>query len=205
MLNLALLVHYSYPLVMLLLCTPVPEILTIKDPGDSYLKLSPGGSSVRQADRQSSYFKDYNPGVMSEQTFQSGQHYWEIEVGSKLDWSIGVKTEVEKQSKKQSVKSNDPKDVYLHLINGRGYNACLNGTEFPILVKTTFSKVGLYLDCDRKQVSFYNADTMTLIFMTPYKSDLPCSICLFPGAYLDGMNIDPISICSYRSNSAHNP
>lgn len=205
MFNLALLVHYSFPLVTLLLCTPVPEILTIEDPGDSYLKVSPEGSSVRQADRQSSYFKDYNPGVMSEQSFQSGQHYWEIEVGNKLDWSIGVKTEVKKQSIKRSIKSKDPKDVYLHFINGQGYTLSSDDTEFPLVVKRMPSKIGLYLDCDRKEVSFYNADIMTQIFKTTYKSDLPCSISLFPGVYLDGKNVNPVTICSYGSNSAHSP
>ncbi|XP_047011057.1 tripartite motif containing 108 [Ictalurus punctatus] len=176
---------------------PVPGILSITESGDSYLKVSPGKSSVRQADRQSSIYKEYNPGVVSEQTFQSGQHYWEIEVGNKLDWSIGVKTEVEKQSRKQSVKTKDSKDVYLHLINGKGYTFSYNGKEVPIEVKRKPSKIGLYLDCDRKQVSFYDADIMTQIFVTSYKSDLPCSISLFPGVYLDGENNDPITVCSY--------
>lgn len=205
MFNLALLVRYSFLLVTHLHRTPVPGILSITESGDSYLKVSPGKSSVRQADRQSSIYKEYNPGVVSEQTFQSGQHYWEIEVGNKLDWSIGVKTEVEKQSKTQSIKTKDSKDVYLHLINGKGYTFSYNGKEVPIEVKRKPSKIGLYLDCDRKQVSFYDADIMTQIFVTSYKSDLPCSISLFPGVYLDGENNDPITVCSYGSNSARTP
>ncbi|XP_026795807.2 tripartite motif containing 108 [Pangasianodon hypophthalmus] len=184
---------------------PVPEILRIMDPGDSYLKVSPGKSSVRQADRQSSYYKDYNPGVISEQKFQSGQHYWELDVGNKLDWSIGVKTEVEKTSKKQSIKSNDSNAVYLHLKNGKGYTLSSNGNELPIVVKRKPCKIGLYLDCDRKQISFYDADIMTQILITSYKSALPCSIILFPGVYLDGTNNDPVTVCSYESNSAHSP
>lgn len=188
---------------MHLLCVPVPETLSIKDPGDSYLKVSPGKSSVRQADRQSGYFKDYNPGVISEQTFKSGQHYWEIEVGNKLDWSIGIKTEVDPNSKKKSIKSKDSKDVYLHLINGKEYTISSNGKELPMELMGKPSKIGLYLNCDRKQVTFYNADIMTQIFVTSYKSDLPCAVSLFPGVYLDGMNTDPVTICSYGSNSAH--
>lgn len=203
MFNLALLVHYAFLLVTLLFYIPVPEMLSIKDPGDSYLKVSQGNASVRQADRKSGYYKDYNPGVVSEQTFQTGQHYLEIEVGNKLDWSIGIKTEVEKQCKNQSIKSKDPKDVYLHLINGSGYTLSSNGKECPIEVKGKPSKIGLYLDCDRKQISFYDADVMTQICLTSYKSDLPCSVSLFPGVYLNGKNIDPVTVCSYGSNSAH--
>lgn len=175
------------------------------DPGDSYLKVSPGKSSVRQADRQSGYYKNYNPGVISEETFQSGQHYWEIEVQNKLDWSIGIKTEVEPNCKKQPQMSKGSKDVYLHLKNGKGYTITSNGKELSIDVHEKPSKIGLYLDCDRKQVTFYNADIMTQIFVTSYKSDLPCAISLFPGVYLDGVNTDPLTICSYGSNSAHSP
>lgn len=159
--------------------------------------MSPGKSSVRQADRQSGYYKDYSPGVISEQTFQSGQHYWEIEVGNKLDWSIGVTTEVEKHSKKQSIKSKDSKDVYLHLINDKGYSLSLNGREYLINLKRKPSKIGLYLDCDRKQVTFYDGDIMSQIIVSNFKSDLPCSVSMFPGVYLDGTNIDPVTVCSY--------
>ncbi|KAI5620489.1 hypothetical protein C0J50_19956 [Silurus asotus] len=183
---------------------PVPELLSIKDPGDSYLKVSPGRSSVRQADRQSNYYKEYNPGVVSEQTFQSGQHYWEIEVGNKLDWSIGIKTDV-KISLKKKWKKSDSKDVYLNLIDGQGYTLSSNGKEVSVEVKRKPSKIGLYLDCDRKQVSFYDADIMTLIVVTQYKSTLPCSVALFPGIYLSGKNIDPVTICSYGSDSARSP
>lgn len=203
MFNCAFLVHYSFPLVTLFLCTPVPELFSIKDPGDTYLKVSPGKTSIRQADRQSGYYKEYNPGVISEESFQSGKHYWELEVGNKLDWSIGVKPEVKSRSKK--VKSKDPKDAYFELVNGKGYVLSMNGKEIPIEVKRKPSKIGLYLDCDRKQISFYDADIMTQIFITNYNSALPCSVSLFPGVYLDGTNIDPVTVCSYEFNSAHSP
>lgn len=192
-------------LVIFLLLILVPEILSLMDPKDSYLKVSPGKSSVRQADRHSSYYKNYNPGVISEETFQSGQHYWEIEVGNKLDWSIGVKTEVKPNCKKQPQISKDAKDVYLNLKNGNGYTITSNDKDHSIDVQGKPSKIGLYLDCDRKQLTFYNADIMTPIFVTTYKSDLPCSISLFPGVYLDGVNNDPLTVCSYGSNYAHSP
>ncbi|KAK3551586.1 hypothetical protein QTP70_019776 [Hemibagrus guttatus] len=180
---------------------PVPELLSIKDPGDSYLKVSPGKTSVRQADRQSGYYKEYNPGVISEESFQSGKHYWELEVGNKLDWSIGVKSGVEKRSKK--VKSKDPKDIYFELVNDKGYILSTNGKEFAIELGKKPSKIGLYLDCDRKQISFYDADIMTQICITNCNSAMPCSISLFPGVYLDGTNIDPVTVCSYELKSAH--
>ncbi|XP_017561529.1 tripartite motif containing 108 [Pygocentrus nattereri] len=172
---------------------PVPESLSIKDPADSYLKVAPGGAHVWQAERKSNYFKGYNPGVVSTETFQTGQHYWEIEVGKKLDWSIGVK--MEKEQQKASSKFDG---IHLHLRHGKGYIFSSDGIEIPAVVQGNPSKIGLYLDCERKQISFYDADVMSLILLTGYSSDLPCSISLFSGLYLDGTNNDPITICSYK-------
>ncbi|KAI4897182.1 hypothetical protein NFI96_025400 [Prochilodus magdalenae] len=171
----------------------VPETLSIKDPADSYLKVAPGGAHVWQAERKSNYYKNYNPGVVSNETFQSGQHYWEIEVGKKLDWSIGVKIEKDKQ--KASSNSNG---VHLHLRHGKGYVFSSDGKELPAAVKGKPGKIGLYLDCQRKQVSFYDADAMSLIVLTSYNSGLPCSISLVPGLYLEGTNNDPLTVCTYR-------
>ncbi|XP_062848827.1 zinc-binding protein A33-like [Trichomycterus rosablanca] len=171
---------------------PVPELLNLKDTTDSYLKLSPGKLSVRQADRQSGYYKEYNPGVISTETYDRGQHYWEFEVGKKLDWSIGVTTEMKKKAKEKQTN-----EVHLHLKHDKGYTLTSHDKEMSIGIKRKPSQIGLYLDCERKVVSFYDADIMSLIFQSSYTSDLPCAVSLFPGIYLDGKNIDPVTVCSY--------
>ncbi|XP_072535146.1 E3 ubiquitin-protein ligase TRIM62-like [Salminus brasiliensis] len=171
---------------MLGVIKPVPETPTIKDPADPYLKVAPGGAHVWQTVRKSNIFKDYSPGVVSTETFGSGQHYWEVEVGKKLDWSVGV------QGEKAS-------GAYLNLRHGKGYTLSFDGDEFPADVKGQPSKIGLYLDCQRKHMYFYNADDMSLIFLASYNLDLPWSVSLFPGLYLDGTNSDPLTVCSYRA------
>ncbi|XP_030640662.1 zinc-binding protein A33 [Chanos chanos] len=180
---------------MLSCIKPVPETLTIKDSGDSYLKVSPGGARVRQADRQTSQYKSYNPGVVTKDTFQRGQHYWDVEVGEKLDWSIGVTADTDPKKK-------DPKkQITLHLKHEKGYILSHEDKEIPITMNPLVKprKIGLYLDCDRRRVSFYNADNMTLIQACNFSSIPPYSISLCPGLYLDGKNNDPLTVCWYGS------
>ncbi|XP_035386615.1 tripartite motif containing 108 [Electrophorus electricus] len=152
---------------------PIPENLNIKDPIDSYLKVSTGDPFIQQTDRRSTYYKDYSPGVDSVETFRKGQHYWEVEVGKKLDWSVGVK----------EPKATAPKDVHLHLKYSKGYTLSKDGQEVSLSVHRKPSKIGLYLDCEREEVLFYDADRMSLIYLESYRSNLTCSISLFPGLY----------------------
>ncbi|XP_065101858.2 E3 ubiquitin-protein ligase TRIM62-like [Paramisgurnus dabryanus] len=172
---------------------PVPESLTLKNPGESYLKVSPGGARIRQADRTSALFKGFNPGTVSEETFQSGQHYWEVEVGDKPDWTVGIMMgEVKLKSKSAD------SEIQLHLKHNKGYVLSCDGQETSLKSQDKPRKIGLYLDCTRKQISFYNADIMSLWAQRNYSLNKPCCVSLVPGRYLDGVNSDPLTICTYR-------
>lgn len=170
---------------------PVPESLTLKNPGESYLKVSPGGARIRQADRVTGLYKDFNPGTVSEENFQSGQHYWEVEVGEKPDWTVGIKMGADK---KQS-------EILLHLKHNKGYVLSCDGKDSPLNTRDKPQKIGLYLDCERKQVLFYNADNMTRLVQKKYSSKQSCCVTLVPGIYLDGKNSDPLAVCSYEFNT----
>ncbi|ROL48162.1 Zinc-binding protein A33 [Anabarilius grahami] len=180
----------SFNNVSLCVCAVVPESLTLKNPGESYLKVSPGGGRVRQADRMSGLYKDFNPGTVSVENFQTGQHYWEIEVDKKPDWTVGIKMSSEKES-----------EILLHLKHNKGYVLSCDGKDTPLSTRDKPQKIGLYLDCGRKQVSFYNADNMSRLVQINYSSKQPCCLSLVPGLYLDGTNSDPLTVCSYEFNS----
>ncbi|XP_076135756.1 E3 ubiquitin-protein ligase TRIM62-like [Alosa pseudoharengus] len=171
---------------MLQTIKPVPERLILRDPRDRRLSVSLGGSSVRQTDQQDAVNKDYNPMVVALETFQTGCHYWEVEVGEKLDWGVGVCV-------------SDPQFAYvsesimLMLRHNKGYCVREFKSLFPIEVWARPRRVGIYLDCERKLVSFYNANSMALLYASTRPFARVLSLCLSPGLYLDGHNSAPLT------------
>ncbi|MGH0157374.1 UNVERIFIED_CONTAM: hypothetical protein FKN15_033276 [Acipenser sinensis] len=71
------------------------------------------------------------------------------------------------------------------------------GAELEEPAKQTTGKIGVYLDYDRGEVAFYNADDMSLIHTVTEKLTEPVSAYLNPGPYLKGKNADPLKICYY--------
>ncbi|KAL6489571.1 hypothetical protein MHYP_G00033120 [Metynnis hypsauchen] len=167
---------------------PVPDRNVISDCHDPYLRVSSDGRSVTRTAKKGIFYrqKDYRPLARTHKTFPSGQHYWEVDVGEKIDWSVGVDG---------GCISNTNKDIRLQLKHDQGYCIKEDGTETEKELAVKPRRVGLYLDCDRRQVCFYNADDMTVLHSTTYPSATPYSLSLSPGAYLQGRNADPLTVC----------
>ncbi|KAK1795307.1 hypothetical protein P4O66_010482, partial [Electrophorus voltai] len=156
---------------------PVPNRNVISDCHDPYLRVSSDGRSVMRAAKRGVFYhkSDYRPFARTHKTFQSGQHYWEVDVGEKPDWSVGVDS---------GCLSNVSKNIGLHLKYNQGYCIKENGTETDKELVVKPRRIGLYLDCDRYQVCFYNADDMTLLHTATFPSPMPYSLSLSPGAYV---------------------
>ncbi|CAB1334527.1 unnamed protein product [Coregonus sp. 'balchen'] len=168
--------------------------------------------SVRHADRKGGfgfkYYRDYAVAtntVVSTETVQTGQHYWEVEVGGKLDWGVGLK--VKEDSGKEPVLSPE-REIMLHLKPEKGLVFSHDGVETPLMAagadpgtqaeaQSWPRRVGLYLDCDRERVSFYDADSMALLHSSWCSFISPCSLCLCPGPYMEGRNTNPLTVCWY--------
>ncbi|XP_018531134.1 tripartite motif containing 105 [Lates calcarifer] len=100
--------------------------------------------------------------ILAAQGFQSGRHYWEVEVGSKPKWDLGVASEgVDRHSR---IKLS-PESGYwtLRLRNRNEYSA---GTQpwMRLQLGSSPQRVGVFLDCEERRVSFYNADDMSLLY-----------------------------------------
>ncbi|XP_055766241.1 nuclear factor 7, brain-like [Salvelinus fontinalis] len=195
---------------MLKVVKPVPVRLTLSSSDNSYLKVSEGGASVRHADQGGfgfKYYRDYaaTSTVVSTETVQTGQHYWEVEVGGKLDWGVGLK--VKEDSSLESVLSPE-REIMLHLKPEKGLVFSHDGVETPLMAaggdpgtqaeaQAGPRRVGLYLDCDRERVSFYDADSMVLLHSSWCSFISPCSLCLCTGPYMEGRNTNPLTVCWY--------
>ncbi|XP_056144807.1 tripartite motif containing 105 [Lampris incognitus] len=100
--------------------------------------------------------------ILAAQSFQSGRHYWEVGVGSKPKWDLGVAAEgVDRYA--HILLSPEKGYWTLRLRKGNEYSA---GTQPWTRLKliSTPKRIGIFLDCEEGMVSFYNGDDMSLIY-----------------------------------------
>ncbi|XP_043923701.1 zinc-binding protein A33-like [Protopterus annectens] len=153
------------------------EMLSVINPGLSHLTLDPntahpgltlsedltsvtyGASKLQFFDNPKRY--DSHPCVLGSQGFTSGRHYWEVEVGCKMDWHLGVTTEF---SNRKGIVAMNPKCGYWVIsLTVNMYHAL--DLSIPLLgLSVKPQKIGVYLDYEGGQVSFYNADNMSHIY-----------------------------------------
>uniref|UniRef100_A0AAY4E027 Uncharacterized protein n=1 Tax=Denticeps clupeoides TaxID=299321 RepID=A0AAY4E027_9TELE len=148
----------------------VVEPVTL-DPTTAYpcLHVSPCGRSVRVGSIQPCLpnnperFTLYNI-VLGSQPFSQGRHYWEVEVAGKTAWGLGIAAA--SVNRKEEI-SLCPEDGFWTMVlrNGSEYEACTSAEECPLTLTRQPGRVGVYLDYDRGQVSFYNAEDMSHIFI----------------------------------------
>lgn len=93
--------------------------------------------------------------------YTSGRHYWEVEVGER-DWRLGV---AKASARRQGFRSLNTETGYLSLRLDRG--ADLKALTVPaIQLPQTVAprKVGLFLDYEQGQLSFYDVDKRSHLY-----------------------------------------
>ncbi|XP_033853254.3 zinc-binding protein A33-like [Acipenser ruthenus] len=135
--------------------------------------------------------------VVGSEGFTAGKHCWEVEVGSKTKWDLGVTKE---SSKRKGGISLNPEEGYwaIALRDGDRYSVCTSEPS-PLALKNKPEKIRVLLDFDRGEVAFFDASDMRPIYtfkerftekMFPYFS--PC-------LNKDGKNPAPLKICPVKA------
>lgn len=100
--------------------------------------------------------------VLGRHGFTSGRHYWEVQVGDKDDWYLGVaKSSV---NRKGRISVSTAQGYWaLAMKKSQGYRA---STTPPLLLSLEAKpkRIGVYVDYEEGQVSFYDVRTRTHIF-----------------------------------------
>ncbi|VTJ51939.1 Hypothetical predicted protein [Marmota monax] len=104
------------------------------------------------------------PCVLGREAFTEGRHYWEVEVGDRTDWAIGVCREnVMKKGFDPMTPDNGFWAVELY---GNGYWA-LTPLRTPLPLAGPPRRVGIFLDYESGDISFYNMTDGSHIYTFP--------------------------------------
>uniref|UniRef100_A0A673CIG1 B30.2/SPRY domain-containing protein n=1 Tax=Sphaeramia orbicularis TaxID=375764 RepID=A0A673CIG1_9TELE len=100
--------------------------------------------------------------VVGRDGFTSGRHYWEVQVGDKDDWYLGVAKSSVNRKGRISVSTTQGYWA-LAMKKGQGYRA---STSPPLLLALNPKpkRVGVYVDYEEGQVSFYDVKARTHIY-----------------------------------------
>uniref|UniRef100_A0A8C9IS08 RING-type E3 ubiquitin transferase n=1 Tax=Piliocolobus tephrosceles TaxID=591936 RepID=A0A8C9IS08_9PRIM len=98
---------------------------------------------------------DWHYCVLGCERFMSGRHYWEVEVGDRKEWHIGV---CSKNAQRKGWVKMTPENGFwtIGLTDGNKYQTPTeprNNLKLPKLPR----KVGVFLDYETGEISFYNA------------------------------------------------
>ncbi|XP_022623886.1 E3 ubiquitin-protein ligase TRIM39-like isoform X2 [Seriola dumerili] len=101
------------------------------------------------------------PMILGKKGFTSGRHYWEVQVGLRSNWDVGVAKETVNRTGRVSLK----KENGFFAIGKRGFDYQAHCTPFTALHLCPRPKyVGVYLDYEEGRVSFYDVNEKLHIF-----------------------------------------
>ncbi|XP_004407139.1 PREDICTED: butyrophilin subfamily 1 member A1-like [Odobenus rosmarus divergens] len=136
------------------------------DTASPKLALSEDGKSVRRLffdqelpDVPSRF--DQDPCVLAREKFSAGRYYWEVQVGHRKAWNVGVCLE------SLNRKGRIPKAPQHGLWTLELYKKTFWALAFPrvrLYPSGPLHQVGILLDCDAGTVSFYNMGNGSLIY-----------------------------------------
>ncbi|XP_036388108.1 zinc-binding protein A33-like [Megalops cyprinoides] len=139
---------------------------------------------------------DYCVMVLGSEGFISGKHSWEVKVGNKPEWSIGV----------AEGSINRKGNIYLHpdlgfwTVNLRSGNKYSAGTRpwKRLTLKRKPQRIRVQLDYEKGEVSFYDPSDMSHIYT--FKDTFTESLFPYfnPGVNVDGSNPGALQICPLK-------
>ncbi|KAM6956545.1 zinc-binding protein A33-like [Aplochiton taeniatus] len=162
-----------------------------------WLSLSDNLTSVHYLDKQP-HIPD-NPErcdtcvcVVGAEAFASGTHVWDVDVGTKTRWDLGVMRE--NVSRKGVLNVYPSQGFWAVALRDGKYNACtMPWTRLTLTRKLT--RVRVCLDYDQGKVSFYNPVDRSLLYTFHHKFSERLRPYFSPCVGDNGRNAEPLKIC----------
>ncbi|XP_040191635.1 E3 ubiquitin/ISG15 ligase TRIM25-like isoform X2 [Rana temporaria] len=163
----------------------VTDILLDVRTADNHLHISDDRKTVSwsssQQNRPETPERFQGRQVMSSQSFSSGRHYWEVDVGGSVSWRVGMCYPSIDRRGRQSQIGYNRKSWSLERweLRGNQYLVIHNKKEIPLPGGISSNRVRIHLDYEAGQISFYelcdpirHLHTFTTTFTEPLHAGL---------------------------------
>ncbi|XP_041094744.1 E3 ubiquitin-protein ligase TRIM39-like isoform X5 [Polyodon spathula] len=157
------------------------------DTASPSLTVSEDGSLVRFTGKRSEEW----PSVVGREGFTSGRCYWEVEVGEKGYWVLGVST----HPHEKSIPAKPEEGYWLvRLVKGKTCTAVSQSGDQIVQLEKICKVWGVYLDHEGGRLSFYNAGTRFHIYT--FEGSFPGQVypIFSPGSYDKGPLIINVTV-----------
>lgn len=146
---------------------PQADVTLDPDTAHPHLSLSLDRRSVKLGERRQDlpdnpkrFDSDYC--VLGSQGFSTGRHYWEVEVGGRRGWAVGAARETARRKEKTGG-PYQKREIWCVGANGKKYQALTATEQTALPPGEKLRRFGVYLDYERGQLCFYNAENMAHI------------------------------------------
>ncbi|XP_061815035.1 bloodthirsty-related gene family, member 12 isoform X1 [Nerophis lumbriciformis] len=176
------------------------EVLLDPATAQKNLAVSDDGHQVRYEERKTSHTdgaKRFSPAlfVLGREGLSSGRHYWEVDVARKTAWTLGLANGTARR--KGEIKLS-PEGGYWCLWLKNGEVKALASSRLPLMLTSQPSKVGIFLDYEGGQVSFYDSNARVHLYTFFHNFNERVYPIFSPCLSQDGKNNSPLVITAIK-------
>ncbi|XP_036400248.1 E3 ubiquitin-protein ligase TRIM39 [Megalops cyprinoides] len=200
--NLLLFIRSQTPTSRKLLQSYATEVELDPDTAHPQLVISPDGRCATFTDTwqelpDSPARFDTTLNVIGQPTFLQGRHYWEVEVGGKTYWEVGLTYPgIPRKGREEDCWLGRGTESWCVEFFDGEYTAWHGGVARSLPVTGRFQRIGIFCSVPGGVVSFLGVDNMTPLFTFcagTFADALHPAVC--PGHDHAGTNATPIRIC----------
>uniref|UniRef100_A0A803Y0S0 B30.2/SPRY domain-containing protein n=1 Tax=Meleagris gallopavo TaxID=9103 RepID=A0A803Y0S0_MELGA len=134
--------------------------------------------------------------LLAKEGYTSGRHYWEVDVGKKRNWNLGVARET--VTRKETVALSPENGFWvIGLADGQEYWAHSDPWT-RLTVSGRPQKIGIFLDISSKKLSFFSVHQKKLVYTFSFVNHHSQNVRLFPffstGSAATNSDTEPLRI-----------